>query len=210
MKLTKTITINDEPLVSTSTGLRTAELTYTGKRYVYVEADKDTHKIMAMVHMSDEPEMEIALERLTQDDSRVIIEIDAIEKTIAACLISDDYELAVDNYSETLPDGTVWEYNYGDKPNLKEIYDYFNMEFDAETGDFVEYKFDENDISDDDFLNTIDSNIAWIDECIETNTYTESNLAQIQEHRQKLVDLKESYDGTVKHWKFEFPTCSVL
>jgi hypothetical protein len=203
-------TINDEPMVEASTGKREATLIYKGGRYVYAEVCTETGKIQAPVHNSDTPEMEVALERLTLMDTRKIIAIDAEENPIAAALIEDcHYTLEIPNYTEVLPSGETYSYEYSDTAKLNEIYDVSNLKFNLEKNDF-EYKFFINDISDEEFIQSIDSQLEHIANQLEENSYSESQLAEIDSFKQELEELKESYDGSVKHWKIGFPTCSVL
>jgi len=202
--------INDEPLVEKSTGKREATLIYKGGRYVYAEVCTETGKIQAPVHTSDSPEMEVALERLTQMDTRKIVVIDADENPLAAAIIEDShYNLEIPNYVEELPNGEKFVYEYSDTVKLNEIYDIINMKFDIEKNDF-EYKFLINDITDEDYLKSVDSQLEYIEDQLKENDYTESQLEEINEFKQKLSAIKQSYDGSIKHWKFPFPTCSAL
>jgi hypothetical protein len=202
--------INDEPFVNTSTGKREATLIYKGSRYVYAEVCTETGKIQAPVHMSETTDLETAQERRTVMDTRVIVEIDADENPIAAAIILDSfYHIEIPTYIEELPDGTTYTYNYPDTCKFNEVYDVINMTFDVEKNDF-NYQFNSATVSDEQFIESIDAQLIHIEDCLKENSYTESQLTAIEEFKQKLLNLKESYDGSVKHWKFEFPTCSEL
>jgi hypothetical protein len=210
MNKVHTFKINDEPLVDKSTGIREATLVYKGGRYVYAEVCTETGKIQAPVHTSDTPEMEVALDRLTQMETRKIIVIDANENPVAAAIIEDShYDLKIPNYVEELPSGEQFIYEYSETVKLNEIYDVNNMKFNLEKNDF-EYKYVINDITDEAYIESIDSQLSYISDQLAENTYSESQLAEIDEFKQKLLALKASYDGSVKHWKFPFPTCSAL
>jgi len=202
--------INDEPFVDKSTGKREATLIYKGGRYVYVEVCTETGKIQAPVHFSDVSEMEVALDRLTQIDTRKIVEIDADKNPIAAAIIEDShYSLEIPKYVEILPNGDEYVFEYPENSKFNEIYDIHNMTFDIEKQDF-DYKFLVNDISDEDFIHTIEVQLESIDAQLKENSYSDSQMAEIEKFKQELIDLKDSYDGSVKHWKIGYPVCSVF
>lgn len=211
MNKVHTFNINDEPFVNVSTGKRQATLIYKGPRYVYAELDIELEKIQAPVHASEEPELEAAEERLTIDPTRKIICIDADENPIAAAIIwgSSCYTLGIPTYKETLPDGNEYVYDYGEEPHLDDIFDIKNMIFIDEKNDF-DYTYDINNVTDEDFIESVENVLTYIEDQLKQNSYSESQMTEINEFKSKLVAIKESYDGSVKHWKFEFPTCSVL
>jgi hypothetical protein len=203
-------TINDEPFVDTSTGVREATLIYKGGRYVYAEVCTETNKIQAPVHMSDTPDMETAQDRRTEMDTRVIGEIDADTNPIAAAIIIDSfYHIEIPTYVEELPDGTTYTNEYPDTCKLNEVYDITNMTFDIEAKDF-NYKFNSATVTDEEFIESIDAQLTHVENCLEENSYTEDQLTSIEEFKLQLIALKDSYDGSVKHWKIGFPTCSEL
>jgi hypothetical protein len=205
-----TFVINDEPLIDKSTGLRTATLIYKGGRFVYAEVCTETGKIQAPVHTSDEPEMQVALERLTLMDTRKIIVIDADVNPVAAAIIEDcHYSLEIPNYVEDLPNGKQFVYEYSDAVKLGEIYDIPNMAFDLEKNDF-NYRYMINDITDEEYIQSIDAQLTFIDDQLLENSYTDSQMVKINDFKQSLLDLKSTYDGSIKHWKIQFPTCSEL
>lgn len=203
-------TINDEPFVDVSTGKRQATLVYKGGRYVYAEICTETGKIQAPVHTSDEPEMETALERLTLMDTRKIIEIDANINPIAAAIILDSfYTLEIPNYEEVLPSGQTYTHEYSDTAKLGDIYKITDLIFDLEKNDF-DYTYDINNVSDQDFVQSIDAQLEYIQQQLTENTYSDAQMNEIDAFKQELLDLKAAYDGSVKHWKVGFPSCSVL
>lgn len=211
MNKVHTFDINDEPFVNVSTGKRQATLIYKGPRYVYAELDIELKRIQAPVHASEEPELEIAEERLTQEPTRKIICIDADENPIAAAIIwgTSSYTLEIPKYVEELSDGTEYVYDYGEDPSLDDIFDLKNMDFNFEENDF-EYTYDINDVSDEDFIQSVDYILEHIAIQLKENSYSPSQLTEINDFKAKVTAIKENYDGSIKHWKFEFPTCSVL
>lgn len=211
MRKQVTFYINDEPLVATATEKRQATITYDGPRYLYVEYCSDECCVMAPVHQSEEPELEVAEERRTIDECRSIIEIDARDNVFTVCAFMPTmYKLSIPDYTETLPDGTEYTYEYNDDPTLDDIYDMKNMKFDPETKDFKEWLYDINDISDEEFIQSIDDAIASANDDINDGFVDESDLPKMAAHITELEQLKEDYTtgiyGPVPHWKLGFPT----
>jgi hypothetical protein len=210
MRKQVTFYINDEPLVATATEKRQATITYDGPRYLYVEYCKDECCVMAPVHWSDEPEPEAAEERRTMDECRVILELDAQDSIFPICVFMPaSYRLSIPDYTETLPDGTEYTFEYPDDPNLDDIYDLKNMKFDPETKDFKEWLYDINDVTDDDFIDSIDAAINTANEDVDGGFVDESDIPKINAFIAELEELKESYTtgvyGPVQHWKIAFP-----
>ena len=211
MRKQVTFYINDEPLLATATEQRQATLTWDGPRYLYVEYCSDEECVMAPVHWSEEPEPEEAEERRTMDECRQIIELDVHENLFAMCVfMPTDYRMTVPDYTETLPDGTVYSFEYPDDPNLDDVYDIKNMKFDPTTKDFKEWLYDVNDISDEEFVESIDGALVSIQDDIDDGFIDESDMTTVNEYIAKLNELKESYTtgvyGPVQHWKIDFPT----
>lgn len=207
MKKVFTIDINDEPLIQTSTGKRQATITYTGKRYVYAEVCMLINKTYALVHASDtntKEDAQIAHERLTQEEGRVIMLIDAEENPITACIITDQYTMTVDNYTEVLPNGTTWTYDYPQDPGLRDIFDIINATFDPETKNY-RYKYLDAGITDEEFIASIDDMIKVIDETTELNEYTEGELPKIAVFREELESFKDTIDGSILNHKLIIP-----
>jgi hypothetical protein len=211
MRKKVTFYINDEPLVATATEQRQATITYEGPRYLYVEYCSDECHVMAPVHWSDEPEPEVAEERRTIDDCRSIIELDAQDSIFPICVFMPTlYKLSIPDYTEELPDGNTFAYEYPPEPTLDDIYDLKNMEFDPETKDFKEWLYDINDISDDEYVQSIDDAIASANDDINDGFVDESDLPKMTAFIAELEQLKEDYTtgiyGPVQHWKIDFPT----
>lgn len=207
MKKVFTIDINDEPLIQTSTGKRQATITYTGKRYIYVEVCMLINKTYALVHASDtntEEDERIAQERLTQEEGRVIMLIDAEENPITACIITDQYTMTVDNYVEELPNGTTWTYDYPHDPGLRDVFDIINATFDPETKNY-NYKYLDAEMTDEEFIKSIDDIIATIDEAKENNEYTAEELPKIAKYREDLTSFKNTIDGSILNHKLIIP-----
>lgn len=206
MRKQVTFYINDEPLVATATEQRQATITYEGPRYLYVEYCSEEQTVTAPVHMSDEPEMEAAEERRTQLDCRSIIEIDAQNDGIFThCVYMPTmYRLSIPDYTETLPNGDEYTYEYPDDPSLDDIYDLKNMTFDPETKDFI-WIYDVNDITEEEFIESIDDALSSINDDIDEGIFDADDMVKVNEYKAALTEFKESYDGSIKHWKLEFP-----
>lgn len=206
MRKQVTFYINDEPLVATATEKRQATIAYEGPRYLYVEYCTDECHVTAPVHWSDEPELEVAEERRTIDDCRVIIELDAEDSIFPICAFMPTlYKLSIPNYTETLLDGSTYTYEYSDDPSLDDIYDLKNMKFDPEAKDFAEWLYDINEISDDEFIESIDAALTSVQDDIDEGAFDPEDMTKVNAYIAELNALKESYDGSIKHWKLQFP-----
>jgi hypothetical protein len=210
MKKVFTIDINDEPLIQTSTGKRQATVTYTGKRYVYTEVCMLINKTYALVHASDtntEEDEQIAQERLTQQEGRVIMLIDAEENPITVCVITDEYTMKVDNYTEELSNGDTWTYEYPSDLGLRDIFDIINATFDPETKNYG-YKYIDFGSNTEEYIASIDDMIKVVDDAVEE--YTEEDLVKMMQYREDLVTFRDSIDGSILPHKLIMPANPLL
>lgn len=210
MKKVFTININNEPLIQTSTGKRQATIIYTGKRYVYTEVCMLINKTYALVHASDtntEEDEQIAHERLTQEEGRVIMLIDAEENPITACIITDQYTMTVDNYVEELPNGTTWTYDYPEDTGLRDVFDIINATFDPETKNYS-YNYIDFGSSTAEFIASIDGMIKVVDDAVDE--FTEEELVKMMQYRGELVKFKDTIDGTILCHKLILPLHPLL
>lgn len=211
MKKTVTFYINDEPLSPTATEQRQATIKYDGPRYLYLEYCTDEECVMAPVHWSEEPELEVAEERRTIDDCRVILELDAQDTVFPiAVMLNTTYKMTIDNYTETLPDGEVYTFEYPEDPDLDSIYDIKNMRFNPETKDYDEWLYDVNDVTDEEFLESIDGALQSVNDDIDEGEFTEEEMVAVNAYKAELNQLKIDYVtgiyGPVPHWKLGFPS----
>jgi len=212
MRKVFTIDINDEPLVETSTGKRQATITYTGGRYVYTEVCTLINKTYALVHMSDtntEEDNQIAQDRLTLEEGRVIMVIDANENPITACIITDQYTMSVEDYTEELPNGQTYVYEYGEDPGLRDIFDITNATFDPETKNYT-FGYIYNELTFEEYVKSIQDLIDVIDQSFEDNDYTESDTAVLNEYKKTLEEFKAAYDGSIASHKLAIPLNPLL
>jgi len=210
MKIVHTFDINDEPLVKTSTGIRTAELTYNGPRYIYVEACTILRAILVPIHFSDIEELSLAEEKLTDAPGRIVVKIDAQEKPLVAAIATNFYKLKIENYEEELPNGEIFKHEYSENPSLGEIFDIVNMKFDHRICDFEQYKFAINDVSDKDFKKNTQDIINMIDQALESNQYIGNDIEIVTNYKNQITEILNNYDGSIKHWKIKFPVFPVL
>jgi hypothetical protein len=210
MKIEKEIVINDEPLLPVSTGKRKARLTYTGPKYLYLEYDNVSKKIQVLMHTSETPELEQAKEKLTPIDGREVIVIDAEDKTIAATFFWSNYTLSVDQYTEELPNGEIYTYEYSQSTTIGEIFNFLNMEWNVEKNDFNEYKFVIAGVTPSEMISSTDLLIEKINlALVENTTLTVENKLEIQEYADKLLKFKSDVESGIPHWKLAFPVCSI-
>ena len=160
---------------------------------------------MAPVHWSDEPEPEAAEERRTIDECRVIVELDAQDSIFPHCVFMPTMsKVSIPDYTETLPNGDEYTYEYSDDPTLDDIYDIKNMTFDLETKNF-EWVYDINDIDDEEFIQSINDAIESVQDDIDDGLFDESDMGLVNAYKTELTTLRDTYDGSIKHWKIEFP-----
>jgi hypothetical protein len=210
MKIKKEIIINDEPMISTSTGIRKAVLTYTGPRYLYLEYDQIDKVVQVVMHISEIPDLETAKEKLTQIEGRVISTIDAEENIIAAAYFWTNYSLEVENYTETLPNGEVYTFEYSTDPNIGEIFDFLKMQWNVEKNDFDEYKFITNPVSDLEIIESINLISGKVSTALVENTsLSDTERTEIQTYIAKLTEFKSNVEQGSEHWKMSFPICNI-
>lgn len=210
MQIEKEYIINDEPWISTATGIRKINLVYKGPRYLYAEVDH-LNKVQVITHISDTvSDMAAALEKLTPIEGRSIVEIDAEQATLAASYFWSSYSFSLDDYVENLSNGQTYTYNYSDPPLLTDIYDFNKMTFDKSKKDFTDYKFVVAPVSDSEMIASIDSLISKIELAkIENTLLTSSDLTELDRYIANLNQFKTDMSAGIEHWKMPFPICSI-
>lgn len=211
MRIEQQIRINDEPWVAEDNGVRTATLTYTGPRYIYLEYDTVTGKIQQLAHISEsDSDMQGALERLSPFENRGMAEVDAFEKIIIASHFWHGYQLTVEDYVEELENGETYTYKYhSPDAKLGEIFDFNNMIWDQEKNDFSEYKFYSNPVTQEDMLKSIEMILEKVEESLNSPTFTEQDKEVIATYKTALIKFRADMALGVECWKMAFPICSV-
>lgn len=212
MRIEKQIRINDEPWSAVDTGKRTATLIYQGPKYLYLEYDSVTDKVLQLTHISElEPDLAGALEKLTPIEGRSIVEVNAEISTIAASYFWDSYELIVADYVENLENGETYTYEYN-SPNAKlgQIFDFYKMTWGLETGDYDEYKFMVAPVSEDEMIKSIDLILEKVRYSLAENTsLSAADRNSIDAYIVALNKFKTDMTAGVEHWKMAFPVCKV-
>jgi len=210
MKFKQEITINDEPLFVESTGKRTATLTYNGPKFLYVEYDNISKKLLTVTHISESPDMEEALNRLTPIEGREIVELSAEENIIAASYLWNVYTLEVENYEEVLEGGELYKYEYTGEPKLGEIFDLHNMTWDKDKQDYEEYKFVLHSCTDEVILNSIEVIKEKVQTAlVENTTLTDAEKEILENYITQLNVTKDKINSGIENWKVAFPTCEI-
>jgi hypothetical protein len=212
MRIVKQIRINDEPWTAVDTGKRTATLVYQGPKYLYLEYDSTTDKVLQLTHIAEStPDLAGALEKLTPIEGRSIVEINAETSTTAASYFWDHYELIVTDYVENLENGETYTYAYSSpSPKLGEIFDFYKMTWGLETGDFDEYKFMLPPVSESEMTESINSILAKVQESLANNTsLSASDKTSIEAYIVAMNKFKADMAAGVESWKMAFPICSI-
>lgn len=210
MTIIKNIPINDEHGLPLSTGIRSASVTYYGKKYVYVEASKKDQKITAFLHASENHDMTKALDFANVgDDNLICIELNTDEHFLEICSIVP-HSVSLEDYTETLPNGEIFEEKYPAGTTLSSFYDFKKMKFDHESKKFVENVFvGFSETDEQNFIASIEQAIDTVTDALEQNTYSAENLAKITTYKNELIAFRDNYDGSIKFWKLKFPVCTI-
>jgi hypothetical protein len=211
MRIEKEIIINDEPWKSKSTGVRKATLVYEGPRYLYLEYCRETDKLLMLTHSNEDLDLETAKETITPDTNRIIVEIDAEKAPIAAAHFWANYNFLIDDYVEKLPNGKEWTYSYMEDARLGEVYDFLNMDWDVEKGDFKEYKYLTSIPTDNEIIESIDMILEKVNDSLENNkNLSEENKKIVEKYKEELIEYRKEIDTPeIDHWKLPFPFCPV-
>lgn len=212
MRIVKQIRINDEPWSAVDTGKRTATLIYQGPKYLYLEYDGATDKVLQLTHTAESaPDLAGALEKLTPVEGRTIVEINAETSTIAASYFWDHYELVVADYVENLENGETYTYAYSSpSPKLGEIFNFYKMTWGLETGDFDEYKFMVPPVSEAEMTESINSILGKVQDSLANNaSLTAAERSTIEDYVVALNKFKSDMASGVESWKMAFPVCRI-
>lgn len=210
MRIEKIIDINDEPFSATSTGKRKVKVLYNGPRYIYLEVD-ELSTVQAVMHSSENmPESHIASQKLTPIPGREVIELDADKTTIAACHFWNSYTLEVEDYSETLPNGKIYSFEYSDQPLIGEIWDFNRMKWNSSKKDFDTYKFLECPVSQQQILESCDLIQSKVQiAVVENGTLTADQRSSLNDYIIQVNQFKADVNSGIKHWKLPFPVCDI-
>ena len=209
MIINHTFKINDEPLSSKSTGIRSATLKYTGSKFIYAEVCNATKKFQTVVHWAEQPELDSAKSKNSDITTRTIVEVDASKLPLLASIISDRYELTVDDYTETLSDGTLYEYKYSTPAALAEIFDIHNLKFDIQKGDIEEYRYITIGASKDEFIQSVSTIVDRVAQSLLENQFSSDEITAISQYKTDLESVITKVNAGIPHWKIPYPTCSV-
>lgn len=211
MKIEKEIVINDEPYVATTTGKRKVVLTYEGPRYLYVEWDRPTQKLLVVTHISESsPDMQGALPKLTPIEGREIVEIDAETNTIAAANLFGIHTIAVGDYVEKLENGETWTYQYPTNAILSDVFNFNAMTWVKEKGDYNEYIYHLAPNTDDQMKESVNMIIEKVSLAVRENKdLSEEQLKIVNQYLVDLITYRDNLGKGVENWKMVFPICTI-
>lgn len=197
-----TITIPNEPFVTDTSEGKTVTCEYYGPKYVLISIDSNnvvqTHE--GFFDSADEYKPD------QYKDHRFTYHlIDAHAHPLHISLITNKYSNEnIDNYEETLPDGTVYNYDYADDTGiLDQIYNrWCKYTYDPSTDTFSDLEFFEMPPREE-WAKSIQSNIDLANAVDRSKQTDEINTA-IDEFISFFQNIDTTYSG-VKHWKIPFP-----
>lgn len=194
-----TITIPNEPFKTDISQGKTIECVYNGERYLVISVNND-NKLMNVEGSSNTP-IDLADYK---SERFVLYVIDAYEHPLVASFLTNAYSNEeIPNYTETLPNGEIFEYSYGGTTSLDCVFNRWTpITYDPVNNTFTDYEFLTH-ISRQQWLDSIQVSLDQL------NSYDFENLSE--ENKQKVIDGRawlesvETVYPDVDHWKIHWP-----
>ena len=191
----------DDYLYQTNTLGKTASWTYRGPDKIWVFVDKETNKLALNNYLTKEEDGDV----YPTPPEYIKVEIDAEQDPLMATLIgaSERVDYAtLPQYSETMPDGTVYERPLNPAPD--HTYETFEIEYDPSTGYFKRpFPWKKPHVTWDDIRRVRNGALDYADPRINDDT-PPALKKQWEDYKQFLRDLPQLYEGK-DPWKVSFP-----
>ena len=189
------VNIPDEPFKNTFELEKKVRCTYNGSRYVVISTFADTNVVSTYEGFGETIE-EIDMSSYVQEGMNYHI-IDATKHPLMMAFITHSYtNEEVDNYTEELHTGEVYEYPYEDAI-LGDIYRGNMPTYNSDTDTFSELMLLEPAISQEDFDSSMLNRQKEITEKVATNP---DATDEWKEYRIYMENFADTYAG-IDHWK---------
>lgn len=206
MRKTFIHTLPDEPYKTTSRLNKTVQCEYNGPRYHVVRMLEKDGTVLNIERSGDDKE---AMEASIVDDGPIydFFVLDADSHPWEAAYLSHAYSHGtVDDYEETLPDGSKYQYQLLDGHGIiEQFHSHNSMKYDKGSGVFTKPPFVTHPITKSEFWEGLDNQIKEMSKLAEkTSQYTSKQIADIEAYVSALTDIKSKFVN-VDHWKIPFP-----
>jgi len=195
----------DEPYKDTFQLGKKVEAVYQGYKYLAITVQEKTNIVEYVVGGSENLE-DINLENFSGVPNVRHTIFDAEKNPLEASFLTHNYyHDKIDPYSYTLPDGTVWEYNYSDKI-LDEIYQLNTLLYDIDSSTFTSPKVNKHPLSKEEFFGDLSKYIERINSNLQKpGKYSTVEIQQLMDHIKWVESLTTVYKD-VDHWKISWPS----
>ena len=179
--------VPDEPFKTTYELGKTHTVTYTEARYIVVGILPDT-KIIDYTETTHDNVEDINLGDYVSDKHTFHI-IDAYDHLLEACILTQQYSHEpIDDYTEDLPNGDVYEYSYGSKI-FSNIYNSNELTYDHTTQTFGTLEKVTPVTNNKTFWETLDNRISEIEKDSDIGVHDGANQP-LNEYLEALKNLK--------------------
>jgi hypothetical protein len=209
MKKSFVIQIPDEPFKNSFVQGKTVNAEYYGPRYLLLAVDKSTKTVEYVAQASDESADVFNLEEYKDVPDVDHVSIDASENLLEAAYITNQYtNEKVEDYTETLPNGDVWTYDYPDGNGiLSDFWHVNDIKYDITTRLFTHPSFHYHALTRSRFFDSVNWHITTIGAALEDrkNTYSVEERDKLESFKTRLTNLETTMKN-VDHWKIVWPT----
>lgn len=204
MEITFTIQYPDEPYKNSfSLGNRVGAV-YRGPRFLVFVLQEESGIVEYATGGADDID-HIDLEIYSSVPNMRHIIVDAEAHPFEAAFITHNYvNDPVDPYVYTLPDGSTWEYQYGDTI-LDEVFQLNTLVYNFTNRQFIAPKVIEHPLTRNEFFNDLPQYIERIKSAMtKAGKYSTDELKQLKDHIGWVESLSTTYKD-VDHWKIPWP-----
>jgi hypothetical protein len=204
MTIEFTLQVPDEPYKPKITKGKTVNCRYMGPRYLVVRYDTDTGLIKNIDGRTDDLS-EYDIQSFCEDGCGFTL-LDAVAQPFIASCITGYYENdAIDEYTETLPTGELYKFEY-ETPRgiIGQIYKQNTVVYNATTNTYSQPKFLEPAFTNEEFFETKLTRIGDIEHVLNSQEFSNEDRTTLVSYVNWLKNIKNNYPG-IDYWKLPYP-----
>jgi len=204
MTIEFTLQVPDEPYKSAMTKGKTVNCRYTGPRYLILRYDADTGQVKNIDGRTDDP-AEYDIQSFCDDGCGFTL-LDAVANPFIASCITGYYEAdAVAEYTETLPTGEIYTFEYEIPVGiLGQVYKSHTIVYNATNKTYSQPKFLEPAFTNEAWFENKLTRIGDVEHALNSQEFSDEDRATLVSYVNWLKNIKNNYPG-IDYWKLPYP-----
>lgn len=205
MTIEFTLQLPDEPYKPNITQGKTVKCRYLGPRYLVIRYDADTGLITNIDGRTDDLS-EYDIQSFCEEGCGFSLLDAAAQPFIAACITSYYENDAVPSYTETLPTGEIYTFEY-DSPRgiLGQIYKSNTVVYNPTTNTYSQPKFLEPAFTTEEWENNKSNRAGEVELALNSQEFSEEDRAKLISYVNWIRNINVNYPG-IDYWKLPYPS----